>query len=369
MRPAVFPIAVRLARGQHVALAPAVLASLYRDLCDIKAFLVAAGAAAATGNADMLSTLSLYAPLYILRLWMWERFPALRPGRENPVRDDEPMAARWHDLSTRLNPTLIREALGSGDNFVWQPYSGSVKKHNGWIHSSDLAGNDELRSLAHCLRPSELVGMDCIEQYLPHRVARQFGLDQDVPGDVLRANQDRVVAWQTYELDGKNVSFFIPPSEPGITARYAQWWRQQLPPSDLDAETASIPMEWKTSKRKVKKTPAAMEAEAEKERKMKKARASPCDKKCKLEELYDAKLSDWLATARNGISDTAGGSCNRGSLPKYDMGSDEALLPNIQNNNDDVVLLMPRKQTTASAVMALKDNDMNLALGERKLHS
>uniref|UniRef100_A0A0A9CZW2 Uncharacterized protein n=1 Tax=Arundo donax TaxID=35708 RepID=A0A0A9CZW2_ARUDO len=108
-----------------------------------------------------------------------------------------------------------------------------------------------------------------------------------------------------------------------------------------------------------------MEAEAEKERKMKKARVSPCDKKRKLEELYDAKLSDWLATARNGIGDSAGVSCNMGSLPKYDMGSDEALLPNIQNSNDDVVLLMPRKQTTAPSVMALKDNDMNPTLGDR----
>uniref|UniRef100_A0A0A9D0T9 Aminotransferase-like plant mobile domain-containing protein n=1 Tax=Arundo donax TaxID=35708 RepID=A0A0A9D0T9_ARUDO len=367
MRQAVFPIAVRLARGQRVALGPAVLASLYRDLRDIKAFLVAAAATTTTGNADMLSTLSLYAPLYILQLWMWERFPALRPGRDNPVRDGEPMATRWHDLSRRLNPTLIREALSSEDNFAWEPYVGSVKKHTGWVRSSDLAGNDELRSLAHCLRPSELVGMDCIEQYLPHRVARQFGLDQDVPGDVLRANQDWVVAWQTYELEGKNVSFFIPHSKPGITAWYAQWWRQQLPPSDLNAGAASIPVEWKASKRKVKKTPAAMEAEAEKERKLKKARPSPSpsDKKRKLEELYDAKLSDWLTTARNGISDAAGGSCNRGSLPKYDMGSDEALLPNIQNSNDDVVLLMPRKQTASPAVMALKDNDMHLALGER----
>jgi hypothetical protein len=38
---------------------------------------------------------------------------------------------------------------------------------------------------------------------------------------------------------------------------------------------------------------------------MKKARVSPTtDKKRKLEELYDTKLSDWLPTARNEISDT-----------------------------------------------------------------
>jgi hypothetical protein len=31
------------------------------------------------------------------------------------------------------------------------------------------------------LRVSELVGFDAIEQYLPHRVAMQFGMDHDVP--------------------------------------------------------------------------------------------------------------------------------------------------------------------------------------------
>ncbi|KAL6880352.1 hypothetical protein ACP4OV_011917 [Aristida adscensionis] len=362
MRQSVFPIAVRLARGDPVALAPAVLASLYRDLRDIKAFLVAAGAAATTGSADMLSSLSLYAPLYIVQHWMWERFPALRPGKENPVRDGEPMASRWHDLSRKINPALIRETLSSGDSFVWQPY---VIDHRGWVRGSDLAGNDELRSLAHCLRPCELVGMDCIEQYLPHRVAMQFGLDQDVPGDVHRANQDWVTAWQTYELEGKNVAFFIPQSEPGVTARYANWWRQQLPPADLHAEAASIPAEWKTSKRKVKKTPAAMEAEAEKERRMKKARPSPSDKKRKLEELYDAKLSDWLAAARDGISDAADGSWKRGSLPKYDMGSDDTLLPNVGASNDDVVLLVPRKQTTTTAVIQNQANNINPAIPDR----
>jgi hypothetical protein len=366
MRQAVFPIAVRLARGERVALAPAVLASLYRDLRDIKAFLVAAGAAATTGNADMLSSLSLYSPLYILHLWIWERFPALRPGRENPQGDGEPMAARWHDLHRKVSPTLIREVLSSRDNFLWQlPYAASLKKYSGWVCSSDLTGNDQLRLLAHCLRPCELVGMDCIEQYLPHRIARQFGLDQDVPMDVRRANQDWVVAWQTYELEGKNVSLFIPQSEPGVTARYAQWWRQQLPPSDLHAGAPSISVESKISKRKVKKTPAAMEAEAEKERRMKKVRVSPSDKKRRLEELYDPKFSGWLAAGRSGISDAAGGSCKKGYLQKYDMESDEALLPNVGATNDDVVLLLPRMQTPNPVVFVPKKYDiMNTALGD-----
>ncbi|WVZ61448.1 hypothetical protein U9M48_011317 [Paspalum notatum var. saurae] len=366
MRQAVFPIAVRLARGDRVALAPAVLASLYRDLRDIKAFLVAtAGTGTSTGDVDAPSSLPIYSPIYILQLWMWERFPALRPARDNQLLGDaEPVAARWHDLGTRLNPRLVREVLSSGDNFLWHPpYAASLSKYSGWVSSADLSSNRHLRLLAHCLRPCELVGLDCIEQYLPHRVTRQFGLDQDVPGDVPRANETWAVAWQTYELEGKNATFFIPQSQPGITARYAQWWRQQLPPLDLHAEVPAIPVEPKASKRKVKKTPAAMEAEAEKERRMKKARFSPSDKKRKLEELYDAQMSGWLAAGRSGMNDASGGSCKSGSLPKYDMGSDDALLPNVGATNDDVVLLVPRMQTAShAAAVPKKDDTMNPAI-------
>ncbi|KAH7834410.1 hypothetical protein Vadar_015680 [Vaccinium darrowii] len=53
-----------------------------------------------------------------------------------------------------------------------------------------------VESFARCLRVSELVGLDCMEQYLPHRVSMQFGMDQDVPrkavlhGDFRRASFD-----------------------------------------------------------------------------------------------------------------------------------------------------------------------------------
>ncbi|GJN18651.1 hypothetical protein PR202_gb05832 [Eleusine coracana subsp. coracana] len=313
MRQCLFPIAVRLARGERIAL-------------------------------------------------------GLLPGRENPLMDGDPMAARWHDLSRKINPTLIRDAICLADSFVWQPYPSSMYT-TGWVHSSNLLGNDDLTTLAHCLRPCELVGMDCIEQYLPHRVARQFGLDQDVPGDVPRANQNWAVAWQTYQLVGKNVAFIIPQAKPGVTSRYAHWWGQQLPRHDLDdVGASSISVQLKTSKRKVKKTLVALEAEEEKERRLKKVHVSPVtsDKKRKLEELYDPKLPDWLTAARNEVNDTAGGSFQWGSsMPKYDTTLDEALLPNVGVANDDTVLLLPRKQTTSPVVMSMNDHSINPAIGAR----
>ncbi|KAJ0046034.1 hypothetical protein Pint_04185 [Pistacia integerrima] len=58
--------------------------------------------------------------------------------------------------------------------------------------------SEELQSFAHCLTVSELLGFECIERYLPHRVAMQFGMDQDLPpcGDV--------------------------------TSQYSKWWKQSI---------------------------------------------------------------------------------------------------------------------------------------------
>ncbi|KAM0825674.1 hypothetical protein ACQ4PT_069413 [Festuca glaucescens] len=92
MHQSLFPLVVRMARGDRVALGPAVLASLYHDLREMKTYLVAVGAFG--GNGELMSPLSVHAPLYILQLQMWERFPILCDGKANPIKDGEPRAAR-----------------------------------------------------------------------------------------------------------------------------------------------------------------------------------------------------------------------------------------------------------------------------------
>ncbi|CAO2813820.1 unnamed protein product [Amaranthus hypochondriacus] len=58
--------------------------------------------------------------------------------------------------------------------------------------------NEELLSFVRCLRVSELVGCDCVMQYLPHRVGMQFGMDQDIPSSVTRSNAHLELAWASY---------------------------------------------------------------------------------------------------------------------------------------------------------------------------
>uniref|UniRef100_A0ACD5XY85 Uncharacterized protein n=1 Tax=Avena sativa TaxID=4498 RepID=A0ACD5XY85_AVESA len=187
VRTEVFPIAARLARGKCVALAPAALASIYKCLSALKHDLNLG-----KNHQPFVGC----APLHILQLWVWERFPELRPEIESTSRRDDPgapRAAQWHNVKKPLHPRYIHSVFMSPEEFDWRPYGSSSfallqGKGGCWVHGQDIAGSKELLSFAQCLRPCELVGMGCIEQYCPHRVARQLGFDQDVPRTVARAN-------------------------------------------------------------------------------------------------------------------------------------------------------------------------------------
>ncbi|KAL2486042.1 Uncharacterized protein Adt_30798 [Abeliophyllum distichum] len=68
--------------------------------------------------------------------------------------------------------------------------------------------------------------VDCIEQYLPNRVAMQFGMDQDLPGFVARVNGSFEIAWSNYTRPTGDAILYIPARifESDVTTRYLQWW-------------------------------------------------------------------------------------------------------------------------------------------------
>ncbi|RLN42304.1 hypothetical protein C2845_PM01G36710 [Panicum miliaceum] len=204
----VIPIAVRLARGRSVALAPAALASIYSDLSALRRHFV---------WAKRTEALSVSAPMHILQLWVWERFPELRPSAPACIPDSAggdvpvPRAARWHDVAGRaLDPGYLHAVLAAPKVFEWRPY-----------------GSRAVLPFARCLHPCELVGMDSVEHHRPHRVARQLGFDQDVPGIVTRLNSDSWnKAWETYDIGAGCYASAVPSDKPGVTDEYAQWWKQ-----------------------------------------------------------------------------------------------------------------------------------------------
>uniref|UniRef100_A0A7N2MAB8 Aminotransferase-like plant mobile domain-containing protein n=1 Tax=Quercus lobata TaxID=97700 RepID=A0A7N2MAB8_QUELO len=117
----------------------------------------------------------------IVQLWAIERFPSLRTKSLKPLQPGEPRVARLHKVK------------------------------------STISLDEDLRSFLQCLCASELVGLDCTEKYMPHRVAMQFGMDQHLPGEFSDDN-----------FAEENVHFFIPPRsfEPSVSAAYFTWWKE-----------------------------------------------------------------------------------------------------------------------------------------------
>ncbi|KAM7278282.1 hypothetical protein ACFE04_005416 [Oxalis oulophora] len=211
----VFPIAAELSKGAEVSLGPAVLAGLYSMLSSLK---------------TRSSQVFLARPFQLVQLWVFERFPMLGPKFLNPLKPGEPRIARFHELKQTINLELIKSTIESVKDFIWRPYSANLTN---WRHLAyyretkhvffDFLSfeDNELLSFVQCVTVSELEGLGVREKYLPHRVAMQFGMDQDLPGD-----------FPTGCPTGsrKNLRFFIPSMhfEAGVSLEYFNWWKESV---------------------------------------------------------------------------------------------------------------------------------------------
>jgi len=229
-----FPIAIHLARGNPIALAPAVLASIYNDLSLFKKTIVDLSKHPVGSDTYPLT---LQSPFYLVQVWVWERFKNLQPQTTLNTHED-PFLFRWKGHKVKdLKMDSVRLALDSAvDDFLWRPYIRNAYKcglfypNDGiWVpFKSDL--DDKMLSFVTCMRVSELVGFDSIEQYLPHRVAMQFGMDQDVPSYVPGFNETKENAWRNYCRPISDENLYFPPRlfEADVTARYAKWWEKSV---------------------------------------------------------------------------------------------------------------------------------------------
>ncbi|KAH7861313.1 hypothetical protein Vadar_024481 [Vaccinium darrowii] len=222
----VLSIAIHLARGRRIALAPAVLSWIYRDLRLLKNAIFSKK----KGNAG----LNLWAPMQIVQIWAWERFPTLTP-QPNLLKPGEPRMAKWNKLKKKNIENVGLALSSSGEHFQWRPYAITEKN---WVFpkfykeseervSVCLGMDEDFESFGLFLRPCELVGLDCLECYLPHRVAMQFGMDQDLPGLVTRLNGTPEIAWENYTRPIKE-RLYVPSRlfKSGVTTRYLEWWKQ-----------------------------------------------------------------------------------------------------------------------------------------------
>ncbi|KAK2387308.1 serine/threonine-protein phosphatase 7 long form protein [Trifolium repens] len=234
-----FPVAIHLASGNPIALAPAVLASLYRDLTSFKKTLVGLSKYH-VGDDRFSMEVTLNAPFYLVQIWVWERFKNLQP-QPMLINHGDPLLFRWHKVQT-LKFENVKLALDSAiDDFLWRPYVRYSDKCGMFYPNDEIwVPNEknldkEILSFVTCLRVSELVGFESIEQYLPQRVAMQFGMDQDVPSYVTRFNATKDTAWKNYCRPMSDKVLYFPSRffEADVTSRYLRWWKQSvLGPND-----------------------------------------------------------------------------------------------------------------------------------------
>lgn len=126
-----FAVAIHLSEGTKIALAPAVLASLYKNLRLLKE---QAAAAAASGS------ITVSGPLQIVQQWAFEWFPLPGPQCPNLPKHGEPRAARWHKLNSKISLPLTRSVLKVPDNFKWLPYADNLdnRYHSSYYKEDDL---------------------------------------------------------------------------------------------------------------------------------------------------------------------------------------------------------------------------------------
>ncbi|KAM3302494.1 hypothetical protein P3S67_016996 [Capsicum chacoense] len=122
----VIPIAIHLSRGNSMALAPAVLASIYRDLNLLNQLIVSSSKHTEhSSNSRCVedeSELILRSPLHSVQLWAWERSPGLQP-KPGVIYCGEPRVARWHKVKKleRVDPRC--EIDSAAEWFLWRPYA------------------------------------------------------------------------------------------------------------------------------------------------------------------------------------------------------------------------------------------------------
>nr|GEX08301.1 aminotransferase-like mobile domain-containing protein [Tanacetum cinerariifolium] len=119
-----------------------------------------------------------------------EAFLVLWLSRPNYSDSCGPRFARWEKKKLR-----VENVDGGFEDFCWRPYA---------ENSDDKFGRWAVV------------------------VAMQFGMNQDVPGDVARVNGSREIAWRFYTRHVKDVKVYIPSRvfEPYVTVRYLEWWNK-----------------------------------------------------------------------------------------------------------------------------------------------
>ncbi|XP_074269536.1 uncharacterized protein LOC141592677 [Silene latifolia] len=219
----VLPMAARLSCGAKLAFGSMILASIYRDLTLLKRKIVGS----LSGHSVRLTS-----PLYLVQVWAWERFPSLGPV-PRMINCGEIRLARWVSHVRQAYADMEMLLDSSRETFRWRPYTMSLANWSlprfyvdsgKWV---DVDSHEDWMLFSRCLMVGQLVGLNCVEGYNPHRVALQFGFDQDIPESIDRSKASCKLGWLWYKKNLSGLKLCIPPRlhEGDVTHRYSNWWR------------------------------------------------------------------------------------------------------------------------------------------------
>ncbi|KAM3396241.1 hypothetical protein P3S68_005247 [Capsicum galapagoense] len=169
------------------------------------------------GDGFNILEFSLWAPLFFVQVWAWERLVTLRPeqvGNYNMVSGVR--IGRRHNVKQSGVINVRTTIDSSGETFQWRLYALAVegwlipkfyKEKEEWTINEGQNLDQELESFVRCLRVSELVGFDFQELYLPNRVAMRFGYDQDFPKWIARLpskERKHTLTYHAHESNGSS---------------------------------------------------------------------------------------------------------------------------------------------------------------------
>ncbi|KAL9232363.1 hypothetical protein vseg_007484 [Gypsophila vaccaria] len=217
----VFPIAAHLSKGTPICIAPIVLANLYCDMSLLADM-------ASDDPCFVSKRVSVSGLFQIVQMWVCERFPVFAEKLAKPLSLGDPRAARWDSVEVKVKLGYVRSRLMLGTGFRWRPYADGLENWEilPFYEENEQVLDDfmdfpcsDMPSYGWFCKSCVLVGVKGKEEYNPHRVAMQFGFDQDLPGemDVSETSVDQVGFW----VPSRNF-------HPGMTRRYYDWWKESM---------------------------------------------------------------------------------------------------------------------------------------------
>lgn len=219
--PSVFHPAVRLGLKQKISLAAAATANIYHALNILQDRLSKAVVTKATRFHHV------WAPLWMLQVWAWERFPALNSSPTCPITPASSIIfLRYEGKCSRT--VVPEDIINNVINFVDRPYGthlpGYIKpllfndrEGERLVRPSNPAEDHEILDFVRIVTPGDLIAVITSEekqhvpvvQYRPDRVAKQFGLDQGIPR-VIPHNSDHEAAWYRFDMEPQFASILKP---------------------------------------------------------------------------------------------------------------------------------------------------------------